>query len=299
MNPNALADAVAVALKEVRYPGYSRDIVSFGLVEGVRTQDGVVSVALRLDNVKRDDAFRIQADVRSALKALPLLTGLGVEVEVGGVRGPEAHPIGGREPLLTPLQDELRGEGGAFDRDPMVDAMARPDLAPEAGYGEEGPSSLDGPMGDSSSMKWQGPVPVFQWEIDPSDPQRQGYGEHETERGGWVFRVWWQTHPAGLVYASVSAIADADDELRPFARAHPVGRNIAVNLVYDLRRQGVLAVYGTALDFRPFVEVFLEGFGAGEARGGRSGEATNFPASTATPNRNSPAPGSTNHAKTS
>jgi hypothetical protein len=44
------------------------------------------------------------------------------------------------------------------------------------------------------------------------------------------------------------------------ARPHPVGRSEAVNLVYDLERQGVSAVYGTVKDFRPFVEAFHLGF---------------------------------------
>ena len=154
----------------------------------------------------------------------------------------------------------MQQEGRVFDPDPLIAATIRPDLAPGAGYDEDGPPPLGGPTGDRTSIKWHGQVPVFQWEIDPADPARQQYGESEVERGGWIFRIWWQVHPAGLVYASISAISEEEEE-RPQARQHPIGRNVAVNLVYDLRRQGVVAIYGTALDFRPFVEVFLEGFG--------------------------------------
>lgn len=171
---------------------------------------------------------------------------------------PEMKPD--REPPLTPLQDEVSHDGGVFDPDPMIAATLRPDLAPGAGYGEDGPSPLGGPMGDRASTSWQGKSPVFQWEVNPVNSTLQ-YGESEVERDGWIFRMWWQVHPAELVYASISAIAEEGEEARPFARRHPVGRNVAVNLVYDLRREGVVAVYGTALDFRPFVEVFLEGFG--------------------------------------
>jgi hypothetical protein len=70
-------------------------------------------------------------------------------------------------------------------------------------------------------------------------------------------RLGWQVHPAGLVDASLSAIPDEDPEERPSARAHPIGRNVAVNWVYDLRRGAVVAIYGAAWDFRPFVELFL------------------------------------------
>ena len=260
MNPNSLADAVAVALKEVRYPGYSRDIVSFGLVEKVGTQDGMVSVALRMGDLKHEIALQIEAEVRSALEAMPLLAGLDVQVKATAAVEPGAGPANGREPFVTPLGDKLLGEGGTLPVDPLVDAMARPGLAPEAGYDEDGPEPLGGPMGDRTSANWQGLVPVFQWEIDPSHPQRQRYGEAEIEREGWLFQMWWQVHPVGLVYASIAATAEEHEE-RLGARPHPVGRNIAVNLVYDLRREGIVAVYGTALDFRPFVEVFLEGFG--------------------------------------
>ncbi len=40
-----------------------------------------------------------------------------------------------------------------------------------------------------------------------------------------------------------------------------MGRAIAVNLVYDPRRTAIIAIYGTARDFRPFVEAFRQGYG--------------------------------------
>jgi hypothetical protein len=235
--------------------------VSFGLLKNVAATDGAVTVELAVPSAKAETAFQIQGEAEKVLKALPELTGFEVKVEITSGPAPHAHSSNGDGVPLSPLQDELQQEGVAFDPDPLIAAMARPDLAPGAGYGADGPDPLGGPTGDRTLTKWQGSVPVFQWEIDPSDPRRLEYGESELERDGWVFRVWWQVHPAGLVYASVSAMADEIQEERPHVRRHPVGRNVAVNLVYDLRRQGVVAIYGTALDFRPFVEVFLEGFG--------------------------------------
>ena len=38
-----------------------------------------------------------------------------------------------------------------------------------------------------------------------------------------------------------------------------MGRNVVVNVVYDRRREAVVAVYGTARDFRPFIEAFSLG----------------------------------------
>ncbi len=264
IDPESLQVLIRNALRDVKYPGYTRDIVSFGFVSEIAVQDGSIRIGLVMGTAQPETAFRIQADVRNALTALPQLQGTEIKIEMTHRSEATAPGRNGHEIPISPLQDELQQSGTGFDPDPLLTTMVRPDLAPDAGYGEDGPSALGGPAGDRTSMKWKGAVPVFQWEIDPSDPQRQHYGEHEVERDGWLFRVWWQVHPAGLVYASISAISDEEEE-RPHARLHPVGRSVAVNLVYDLRREGVVAVYGTALDFRPFVEVFLQGFAAAQS----------------------------------
>ncbi len=101
-------------------------------------------------------------------------------------------------------------------------------------------------------------MPVFQWEIDPADLTGVD-GETHIERDGWEYEIWWQNHPAGLVYVSIQALAE--EQASGPARQHPMGRNVVVNLVYDRDRQGIVAIYGTARDFRPFVEAFRDGFG--------------------------------------
>ncbi|MBI4327089.1 MAG: DUF59 domain-containing protein [Chloroflexi bacterium] len=255
-----LRKTITEALQSVTFPGYSRDIVSFGLVKKIAAVNGGITVEMEINSTRPATAIQIQADAERVLQVLPQLKGLAVKVEVKS--GPElpAPLSNGYEPRLSPLQDEAQNEGGAFDPDPLIAATLRPDLAAGAGYDEDGPAPLGGPMGDRTSTRREGEAPVFQWEIDPWDSKRQRYGETEVERDGWIFRMWWQVHSADLVYASISAIAEEEED-RPLARRHPIGRNIAVNLVYDLRRRGVVAIYGTAQDFRPFVGVFLEGFG--------------------------------------
>jgi hypothetical protein len=101
---------------------------------------------------------------------------------------------------------------------------------------------------------------VYQWDIDPTDPGGKR-GEAHVTLDDWEYRMWWQVHPADLVYASIQAILDDTVSHGSSARPHPVGRAIAVNLVYDPRRAAVVAIYGTANDFRPFVEAFRQGFG--------------------------------------
>lgn len=133
-------------------------------------------------------------------------------------------------------------------------ALRRADAAPGAGYEPEGPDPLAGP-----ARGLQGPapaVPVFQWEVAPDDPEAPS-SEAYLERDGWEYNVWWQLHPQELVYASIQAL---QEDFRPSSRRHPVGRSVVVNLVYDPRRGGVVAIYGTARDFRPFVDAFWQAF---------------------------------------
>ena len=49
-------DDIKNALKAVKYPGYSRDIVSFGLVKQIAANDGAVSVSMQLTTANPDVA---------------------------------------------------------------------------------------------------------------------------------------------------------------------------------------------------------------------------------------------------
>ena len=68
------------ALKAVHYPGYARDIVSFGMVQEISTANGKVSVVLQLPSTKPETAQQIKADAESVLNALPGMSGLTVDV---------------------------------------------------------------------------------------------------------------------------------------------------------------------------------------------------------------------------
>ncbi len=58
------------ALTTVKYPGFSRDIVSFGIVKSVATSDGAVRVQLALATNDPAIPQRIKADSESALLAI-------------------------------------------------------------------------------------------------------------------------------------------------------------------------------------------------------------------------------------
>ena len=73
-------DTIRNALKTVKYPGFSRDIVSFGLVKGISARDGAVSIALQLASAKPEIAQEIQSGCEAALRALPGVKSVTVEI---------------------------------------------------------------------------------------------------------------------------------------------------------------------------------------------------------------------------
>jgi ATP-binding protein involved in chromosome partitioning len=63
--------AIKEQLKQVKYPGFSRDIVSFGLVRSAAFIDGTVQVALALTTSDPKVPLQLKAEVDKCLRALP------------------------------------------------------------------------------------------------------------------------------------------------------------------------------------------------------------------------------------
>ncbi len=72
--------AILEALKTVKYPGYSRDVVSFGLVKEVTVNGGAASVSLQLTGGSAEIAARLKGDIENALRQVPGLERMHVEV---------------------------------------------------------------------------------------------------------------------------------------------------------------------------------------------------------------------------
>ncbi len=81
-------EAVKNALKAVKYPGYSRDIVSFGLVKQVSAKEGAVSVSIQLTSGTPEVVQQVKAESERVLRTLPGVTL--VHVEVKAPSGPQA-----------------------------------------------------------------------------------------------------------------------------------------------------------------------------------------------------------------
>ena len=82
-------DDIKNALKAVKYPGYSRDIISFGLVQQVAAKNGAVSINMQLTGGSAEIAQQIKTESERVLKALPGVEMVYVEVKHQGT-GPAA-----------------------------------------------------------------------------------------------------------------------------------------------------------------------------------------------------------------
>jgi len=103
------------ALKAVKYPGYSRDIVSFGLVKRIAVNNGAVTVSMQLTSANAEVAQQIKAESERALKNLAGVNRVQVEVNhpaatPGGVQNPWANQ--NRVPGIRKVVAVASGKGG-------------------------------------------------------------------------------------------------------------------------------------------------------------------------------------------
>ncbi|MGE0652620.1 MAG: iron-sulfur cluster assembly protein [Alphaproteobacteria bacterium] len=276
-------------LREVVYPGFSRDVVSAGFIKGVAVsgQSVIITFAPNSSNgakVSEMEAGIRQALARAGLHEIQVKTKLPFGEEDMALRRPIAPDTESDADLarsltgpgvMTPLQAELLEDGIVAEPDLLHHDLRHGANAPAAGLGGEPPEPLAGPEGPPGE-RYEGAMPVFQWDIDPHDAAAESH-ETSIRHEDWEIRIWWQVHPVGdLLYASLQAMRDDWADHLGAASIHPVGRQAAVNLVFDKNRNGVVAIYGTVRDFRPFVEAFrqaLQEFTAGTS-GGAQEQAT-------------------------
>jgi ATP-binding protein involved in chromosome partitioning len=90
------------ALKAIKYPGYSRDIVSFGLVKEVSAANGAVSVMMQLTSPNPEAAQQIKTESESVLKKLSGVNQVHVEV-----RQPAAGTAAPANPFAN--QNKVKG----------------------------------------------------------------------------------------------------------------------------------------------------------------------------------------------
>lgn len=81
-SPAVTADQIKDQLKKVKYPGFSRDIVSFGLVRSAGMFDGTVKVSLALTTSDPKVPRQLQSEVEQVLRELPGVKDVLVEIAV-------------------------------------------------------------------------------------------------------------------------------------------------------------------------------------------------------------------------
>lgn len=84
------SDEIKEHLKQVKYPGFSRDIVSFGLVRSAGIFDGTVKVSLALTSNDPKTPLQLKADVDRVLRGLPGVKDILVEIAVAPAKAPPA-----------------------------------------------------------------------------------------------------------------------------------------------------------------------------------------------------------------
>jgi ATP-binding protein involved in chromosome partitioning len=75
-------DFIREALRQVRYPGFSRDIVSFGLVKEVRCDPGLTTVRIEIQTRDPKVPEQVFQDCHAVLDALPDVGTVKVEIDV-------------------------------------------------------------------------------------------------------------------------------------------------------------------------------------------------------------------------
>ncbi len=95
-------DDIKTALAAVKYPGYSRDIISFGLVKEISAANGAVSVSMQLTSQNLEAAQQIKADSERVLKSLPGVNHVHVEVR---------QPAAGQAAPASPFANQNKVPG--------------------------------------------------------------------------------------------------------------------------------------------------------------------------------------------
>jgi ATP-binding protein involved in chromosome partitioning len=106
-------EAVVEALKKVKFPGLSRDIVSFGFVRDVKVEGGNVSFTIHFQTDNPTVGQQLQRDSEAAVRTLPGVQNVQVHVEVAPR---QAAPMpGGQKGMLEGVRYKVAvasGKGG-------------------------------------------------------------------------------------------------------------------------------------------------------------------------------------------
>ncbi len=90
--PSFTEPQVYEVLKTVKYPGYTRDIVSFGMVKGIQVRGADVGVTLQVTTNQPEIADKLRQATEAALRTLPGVGTIGVDVRLKS-QAPAGSPV--------------------------------------------------------------------------------------------------------------------------------------------------------------------------------------------------------------
>jgi ATP-binding protein involved in chromosome partitioning len=112
---DAREKAVYEALQKIRFPGMSRDIVSFGFVDRVDAGESQVRVKLVITTSRREQAEQVRREAEAALAELPGVSDPVVELEVRQPPSPAQQAVAQSPELIPEIQHVVAvasGKGG-------------------------------------------------------------------------------------------------------------------------------------------------------------------------------------------
>jgi ATP-binding protein involved in chromosome partitioning len=131
-------EGIRSVLKNVKYPGFTRDIVSFGIVKDVKVEGGCITVSLMLPKADK----KLETDIRESVsKAL---------LETPGVSDVDIR-IGAKEPKAAPGQVQSKAQAAQSKLPPIKHY-----IAVASGKGGVGKSTVAVNLAVAMAMKRQG-----------------------------------------------------------------------------------------------------------------------------------------------
>jgi len=134
-------EAIKEQLKQVKYPGFSRDIVSFGLIRSAAFVDGTAKVSLALTTSDPKVPLQLKREVEKCLMAMPGVKATIIDLAVSPVKAAGAGAAGGNlagnsgAPKTIKHAVAVRSGQGGLRKSTF---SVKPALAPGPGLGAQG-----------------------------------------------------------------------------------------------------------------------------------------------------------------
>lgn len=96
-------DTLKEALKQVKYPGFSRDIVSFGLVRSATFAEGTAKVAIAITTSDPTVPTTLKKEIEACLRAQPGVKDVIIEIAVSAAKAPPKPGQGNLGGGTTPV----------------------------------------------------------------------------------------------------------------------------------------------------------------------------------------------------